>query len=105
VGDGGRTGADLRAVDRAGRAWSFLVAGGFTSVPSGLSRTEVLWRVLGQATALRLAEPDVPVVVLTTEPPPAAQRRAFGPAGPVADVVVLLDGDDRARLAAQSVTG
>ena len=107
IADGGRTDADLRAVDRRGRRWSFLVAGGFTTVPSGLSRSDVLWRVLGQATALQLAEPDVPVVVVTTDlpPSPGGLRKAVGAGGPLADVVVVLDAADRARLAAQAAGG
>jgi site-specific DNA-methyltransferase (adenine-specific) len=61
---------DLAAVDPSGQRWWFLVAGGFTTGPTGLRRTDVLWRTIGEAAVLHAAAPDVPVVVLTTAVPP-----------------------------------
>lgn len=100
------TSADLRGLDATGRPWSFLVAGPHTSVRGGMSRAEVVWQALGRAAALRAAEPDVPVVVLTTVPPrprsdgAAALQAVQGPgAGAVVrDVIGLLDDEARARL-------
>ena len=71
VADGGRAIAGVRpdfsAVDAAGKRYLFLVAGGFTTPATGLRRSEVLWRVIGQASVL--ATSGDPVVVLTTELP------------------------------------
>jgi DNA modification methylase len=57
---------DIVATDAAGRSWWFLVAGAFTSGPTGLRRADVLWRTLGRAAALHAFAPDAPIVVLTT---------------------------------------
>jgi site-specific DNA-methyltransferase (adenine-specific) len=57
---------DLAATDGGGRRWWFLVAGGFTSGPSGLRRSDVLWRTLGRASALTAFAPDSLIAVLTT---------------------------------------
>ena len=57
---------DLVATDRAGREWWFLVAGSFTSGPTGLRRADVLWRTLGRAAALHAFAPDASIAVLTT---------------------------------------
>jgi hypothetical protein len=88
----------------AGRTWWFDVAGSFTSHRGGLLRTEVVWRSLGRAAAVRgIIPPDQPLVLLTTHlPRPGAEGdtalRAAGPAV-VHDVVGLLASPDRARLA------
>ena len=60
---------DLAATDAEGRRWLVLVAGGFTPSPSGLRRTDVLWRTIGQASVLRAAGRAERVLVLTTERP------------------------------------
>jgi site-specific DNA-methyltransferase (adenine-specific) len=60
---------DLAATDASGRRWWFLVAGAFTSGPSGLRRAEVLWRTLGRASALHAFDPDASIAVLTTAMP------------------------------------
>jgi DNA modification methylase len=57
---------DLAGTDPSGRRWWFLVAGGFTTGPTGLKRTDVLWRVLGQASVLRSVDPAARIGVLTT---------------------------------------
>lgn len=55
----------LRAVDAHGRTWFVDVAGGFTTGPSGLRRTELLWRAIAMAHTARAAEPEARTVVLT----------------------------------------
>ncbi|MEO7556553.1 MAG: site-specific DNA-methyltransferase [Acidimicrobiales bacterium] len=57
---------DLVATDAQGRAWWFLIAGGFTTGPGGLRRSEVLWRAIGEAAVLHACDAAVPIVVLTT---------------------------------------
>ena len=93
---------DVVATDASGGRWLFDVAGPFTSHRGGLLRMEAVWRSLGRASALRGRFPDVPVVILTTQPP---RRQSDGDtalrsAGPTTcfDVVGLLSADDRDRL-------
>ncbi len=93
----------FEALDARGRTWRFDVAGPFKSHHGGLLRSDVVWRSLGRASALRGADPTVPVVLLTTDLP---RRKGEGDtalraAGPdlVLDVVGLLSSDDRDRLA------
>lgn len=74
---------DLRATGTDGSSWLVSVAGGFTTGPSGLRRSDVLWRTLGQAGAVAAAGVDARVLVLTTELPP----RTTGPAKALAAVV------------------
>ncbi len=62
--------ADLVADDGAGRTVAVLVAGGFTTGPGGLLRSDILWRTVGRAASLHSARPDLPIVVLTTAVPP-----------------------------------
>ncbi len=68
---------DLRATGADGSSWLVVVAGGFTPSPSGLRRSDVLWRTLGHAAVV--AGTDDRVLVLTTELPPkgTAQSRAL----------------------------
>jgi DNA modification methylase len=102
---------DLAATDATGAPWLFDVAGTHTSVRPGLSRTELVWRQLGRASAVAGVGANPPLVVLTTAVP---RRRSEGDvalraAGPtvIHDVIDLLDPDARARLAsyATGVTG
>lgn len=60
---------DLRARGADGSSWVVTVAGGFTTGPSGLRRSDVLWRALGQAAAVMASGADEHVLVLTTELP------------------------------------
>jgi DNA modification methylase len=60
---------DIAATDASGRQWWFLVAGAFTSGPTGLRRADVLWRTLGRASALHEFAPDASIAVLTTALP------------------------------------
>ena len=86
---------DLAAIDANGRAWWFLVAGAFTSGPTGLRRADVLWRTLGRAAALHAFAPDVSIAVLTTGlptkgTPNEAALRAVVPS-PISAVIDLSD--------------
>ncbi len=88
--------------DQRGGTWHLDVAGGFTTHRGGLQRTDVVWRTVGRAAAVRGRAPDVPFVVLTTDLP--ARRsdldlaiRAAGPAM-CTDVVDLFDPAARERL-------
>jgi site-specific DNA-methyltransferase (adenine-specific) len=65
---GGLT-ADVVATDAAGREWVVLVEGGYTIARSGLRRSDVLFRTLGEASVLTGAGHRV--LVLTTDLPPA----------------------------------
>lgn len=87
------------AADRAGRRWGFDVAGGFTTVPSGLRKGDTLWRTLGRAAVLHEAAPDLPLVLLATDLPQrgstgaAALRTLTGPGKAIHAVLDLSDED------------
>jgi len=99
-----RTGTtvDLVAVDSRGAPWFFLVGGPATTTRGGLSRSDVVWRILGRAAALAGRSPGTRLVILTTEPARGDADTALRAAGPeiVFDVVNLLAEPDRLRLAA-----
>jgi len=102
---------DLAATDAAGRPWLVSVAGGFTPPPSGLRRSDVLWRTIGQAAAVRAAGRPERILVLTPERPvkgtaPARTLDAVvGPGdGAAIDAVVEL-GDEAAVDALRSLHG
>ena len=84
---------DLRATGPDGRRWLVAVAGAFTPSPSGLRRSDVLWRTLGQASVV--ADTDEGVIVLTTELPArnTAQAKALAavPTSTIAAVLELTD--------------
>jgi hypothetical protein len=93
---------DAIARDGDGTTWYFDVTGAFTSTRGGLVRTDTLWRCLGRASVLR-ARGVKPVVLLSSHLPPRRSSgdqalRAVGPGG-VHDVVGMLNGADRQRLA------
>lgn len=69
---------DLVATGADGARWLVVVAGGFTASPSGLRRSDVLWRTIGQAAVV--AGTGRRVLVLTTELPPrnSAPAKALG---------------------------
>ena len=94
---GGGLAVGFTATAPSGRRWSFDVAGGFTSVPSGLRRGETLWRVLGRAAVLHEVAPETPYVVLTTDLP------ASGSAGAAA--LRALTGPGKAILAVVEIAG
>lgn len=90
------------ATDAHDRRWFFDVAGAFTSHRGGLLRADAVWRALGRASAIRGREPDVTLVLLTTDLP---KRRSEGDtalraAGPdvLFDVVDVLSEEGRSRL-------
>lgn len=91
------------ATDAWGGTWYFDVPGPFTARHGGLLRTEIVWKSLGRAAAVRGRMPkSVPIVFLTTDLPrrPSEGETALRAAGPDAffDAVDLLSADGRARL-------
>lgn len=67
---------DLVATDSAGHRWLVVVAGTFTPSPSGLRRSDVLWRTLAQAAVVHAADRPERVLVLTTERPARSTAQA-----------------------------
>lgn len=66
----------LRGVDDSGTTWYVDVPGGFTTGPSGLRRSDLLWRAIGMAVTIRAHDPGCRVLVLTPEPAGPAGRTA-----------------------------
>jgi site-specific DNA-methyltransferase (adenine-specific) len=99
-----------RALDQRQRPWFFEVVGGYTIGSAGL-RSDALWRALGRAAVAREHEPKSQFVILATapvvvgSPAAAAVLAATGPDRIVADVCVLHDSADRARLAQLAIAG
>jgi site-specific DNA-methyltransferase (adenine-specific) len=102
---------DLRARDQAGGVWLFDVPAGFSAGNPGLRRSETFWRALGKASALAgLTEGQQRYVLFTVELPvpstPAARSLAAvlgtDRGKTIADVIRLLDDNDRARLASHA---
>ena len=102
----GALGVDVSflACDATGAEWAFEVCGGFTTTRSGLKRPDTLWKALGKAAVLHQAQPEVPLVLLTTEAPTpgsageAALGVVLGAGKAVHDVVELLNAGDQERL-------
>ncbi len=86
---------NFQATDKKGATWFFDVSGGFTSSRPGLKRTDTLWKALGKAAVLRESHPNIPLVLLTTDPPAqgsaghAALAVLRGRNKPIYDVVQL----------------
>ncbi len=103
---GGLT-ADFAATDAEGVEWVVLVAGASTVSRTGLRRTDVLFRTLGEAGVLTAAGHRV--LVLTTDLPArgsgalAALRDARG--GPLVDAIELTAVGAAERLAAYAAGG
>jgi DNA modification methylase len=99
---------DLVLTDATGTTWFAEVAGPATTHRGGLLRSDVVWRALGRATALRGRCPEVPVLLLTTDLP---KPRSDGDAALRAardtlfDVIDLHAASARARLAAYATKG
>jgi DNA modification methylase len=91
------------ATGAGGVHWHFEVAGSLTSHRPGLARSEVLWRTLAKAAALREMS-DRPLVVLTAGLPssrgPAAELlgRLSGAGKPIYEVIDLLSPSALERL-------
>ena len=49
--------------------WYFDVSGAFSSTRPGLKRTDTLWKALGKALVLSSVQPNVPLVLITTDLP------------------------------------
>jgi site-specific DNA-methyltransferase (adenine-specific) len=98
---------NLTAVDATGNPWLFEIGGSNTRHRGGLLRTEVVWKALGRAAALkrhRLSDParEIPLVLLTSHLPKHASGndKALRSAGPTAffDIVSMLSSDALDRL-------
>ena len=93
---------DFAASDADGATWWFDVAGAFTSRQGGMLRSDVVWRSLGRAHALRGVAAGTPRVLLTSHLPrrPSEGDTALRAAGPQAffDAVELLADDGIERL-------
>jgi modification methylase len=104
---------DLTARDQRGNRWHVLLAGSFSASNPGLRRVDTMWRIMGEASALSRSDTVDRLLVLTTDLPPkgtAAARSFRSVVGPdpehtIADVVVLSDPDDLARLATHAQNG
>ena len=97
---------NFEALDRQGHRWFFDVSGAFSVTQRpGLRRTDTLWKALGKAAVLHTAEPDTPLVLLTTDRPApnSAGHRALqsliGADKPVRAVIRMLSPDDIQTLA------
>ncbi len=90
------------ATDDHGATWFFDVAGAFVSHRGGMLRTDVVWRSLGRASAVKGRFPEVPLVLLTTDLPrrPSEGDTALRAAGPDAffDAIEVLSDQGRERL-------
>jgi site-specific DNA-methyltransferase (adenine-specific) len=91
----------LVAADRKGVSWYFDVSGAFTTTPSGLAKTDAVWRSLGHAHVM--AQQDRrPVVFLTSHLPRRGSDgdAALRAAGTEAffDAIELLSGAGEERL-------
>jgi modification methylase len=93
---------DFLAIDGDGEQWVFDVAGAATTYRGGLSRTDVVWRSLGRASALRRALGDTPLAFLTSHLPrrPSEGDTALRAAGPTAffDAIEMLSVEGLERL-------
>jgi DNA modification methylase len=97
---------NFRALDGQDRPWYFDVSGAFSTSRPGLKRTDTLWKALGKASVLHTTEPDLRLVLLTTDMPSPtsaggkalAEVRGQGDRKTIADVIQLLDPDDLRRL-------
>ncbi len=99
-----KTGVSINfvATDADGATWFFDVAGAFTTYRGGLLRSEMVWKTLGRAFALKAARATTPLVVLTPYAPrqPSEGDTALRAAGPDAlfDVIDMLSPDSLDRL-------
>ena len=95
---------NFSADDSGGATWLFDVSGGFTSSRPGLRRTDTLWKALGKAAVLAAGQPNLRLILLTTDVP--AQNSAGdnalqvvrGKGKPIRDVILLDSPRDLERL-------
>lgn len=97
---------NFEAFDQRGRKWFFDVSGAFSVTQRpGLRRTDTLWKALGKAAVLHSTNPDVPLVLMTTDRPApnSSGHRALsaltGPDRPIRAVIGMLSPDDLQSLA------
>ena len=98
---------NFEAFDQQGRKWFFDVSGAFSVTQRpGLRRTDTLWKALGKAAVLHSTNPDVPLVLMTTDQPAPSSsgHRALsaltGPGRPIRAVIGMLSPNDLRSLAA-----
>jgi DNA modification methylase len=97
--DGRRPGGaytTFAAIAPGGATWLFEVAGGHSAHRGGLSRADILWRVIGKAAVLAAAGAPAPVVLAAGRPAPGtpaadALAAVVGPGRPIRAVLDLLD--------------
>lgn len=87
---------NFKAKDKQGHWWYFDVSGAFSVTQRpGLKRTDTVWKALGKAAVLHSANPDTPLVLLTTDRPPRnstggkALKELTGPGKPVCVVLEM----------------
>ena len=88
--------------NQRGKSWYVDVSGAFTTVRPGLQRTETLWKALGRAHVLRMAQLETPLLILTSNlPKPGSEGwkalKAVGP-GTVFDAIEIFGQWDSVRL-------
>jgi site-specific DNA-methyltransferase (adenine-specific) len=98
---------DFVAKDADGDDWYFDVSGAFTSVRSGLRRTDTVWKALGKAA---LTDKEVPYILLSSDRPGrvSAAGRALTEAhakGIVFDVLGLFENSTVERLRVYAAGG
>jgi hypothetical protein len=91
---------DVVASDADGTPWWFDIAGPNTAHRGGMASTEVVWRTLGRASALRGATAPARMVALTTELPHGDGDAAIRAAGidTIFDVIDMTADDAIERL-------
>ena len=88
-----------------GTPWMFDVCGSFTTVASGLRRSEVMWKALGNAAVIHANQAKQPgrLVLFTTDEPPKkspgerALRELVGPGKPI-EAIIRLDHEPSSQL-------
>ena len=99
--------ADLVVEDATGAELLVLLGGSASAHRGGLSRSSVVFEILGRAVVVRAAT-DAPVLLLTPARPRAGtdgERALRAASGVFADVIDLSDPDDLDRLTALAVGG
>ena len=90
------------ATDAGDATWFFDIAGAFTTYRGGLLRSEMVWKTLGRASAIKIARGTTPLVILSSHLPkqPSEGDTALRAAGPEAffDIIDLLSADSLERL-------